>query len=162
MKSDRILNLIKENFPNAKIAEIDSDKQYSVEVEKQLNSEILSFLQMNGYTELALLTAVDLIKEGKFEVVYILFSYEENIQLLIKCKIDRDNPKIQSVHNLWTIAKTYERDVHEFFGIEFIGNDELEPFFLHNWLDMPPMRKDFDTLEYSRRAFKIPEEKESN
>lgn len=161
MKSERILNLIKENFKDAKIKKID-DQQFSVTVSKDLNSEILSFLQMQGYTELALLTAVDLIKENKFEVVYILFSYEENIQLLIKCKIDRNSPKIQSVHNVWPIAKTYERDVHEFFGIEFIGNDELEPFFLHNWLDMPPMRKDFDTLEYSRRAFKIPEEKESN
>jgi NADH-quinone oxidoreductase subunit C len=161
MKNDRILNLIKENFSDAEIKIID-DQQFSVTVSKDLNSEILSFLQMHGYEELALLTAVDQIKENKFEVVYILFSYEESIQILVKCKVDRDNPKIQSVHNLWPIAKTYERDVHEFFGIEFIGNDELKPFFLHNWLDMPPMRKDFDTLEYSRRAFKIPEEKESN
>ncbi len=161
MKSDRIINLIKENFENVEINVIE-EQQISVSLSKDLNSAILSFLQMEGYRELALLTAVDRINENIFEVVYILFSYEEQVQILVKCAIDRDNPKIQSVHNLWEIAKTYERDVHEFFGIEFVGNDELEPFFLHNWLDIPPMRKDFDTLEYSRRAFKIPEEKESN
>ncbi|MCK5399847.1 NADH-quinone oxidoreductase subunit C, partial [bacterium] len=53
--------------------------------------------------------------------------------------------------------QVYEQEIHEFFGIEFAGNPDLSPLFLHNWKEIPPMRKDFDTEEYSKRAFDVGE-----
>ena len=41
------------------------------------------------------------------------------------------------------------------FGIVFKGNPDLSPLFLHNWKDLPPLRKDFDTEEYSYGAFDV-------
>ncbi len=160
MTQKEISEKIKENFPNAEIKIIDK-KQFSVLVDKEQIIPVLAFLQNIDFKELAILTAVDWIDENQFEIVYNVFSYSHYQQILVKARIDRNNPKIQSVINLWDIAKTYERDVHEFFGIEFIGNDELKPFFLHNWLDLPPMRKDFDSLAYSNEVYgKFKEERD--
>ncbi|RKX67366.1 NADH-quinone oxidoreductase subunit C [candidate division TA06 bacterium] len=160
MTQKEIIEKIKDSFPNAKTKIID-EHQFSVVIDKEQNIAVLAFLQNIDFKELAILTAVDWMEEKQFEVVYNLFSYSHYQQILVKARIDRDNPKIQSVLNLWDVAKTYERDVHEFFGIEFIGNDELKPFFLHNWLDLPPMRKDFDSLAYSNEVYgKFKEERE--
>jgi len=152
MTQEEIIKKIQENFPNAKIT-VSDEHQFVVEIEKEQNVPVLAYMQLMGFGELALITAVDWIEQGQFEVVYILFSYDDHQQALVKVRIDRKNPKIQSVMNLWEVAQMYERDVHEFFGIEFVGNPDLSPLFLHNWIDLPPMRKDFDTLAYSQKVF---------
>ncbi|RLE45368.1 NADH-quinone oxidoreductase subunit C, partial [Candidatus Woesearchaeota archaeon] len=149
-----------ENFTNVNIEIID-DYQFSVGIKKEQNISVLAYLQLLDFKELALLTAVDWIDDGEFEIVYNLFSYSRNQQILVKTRIKRNKPNIQSIVNLWETAEMYERDTHEFFGINFIGNDKLIPLFLHNWLDIPPMRKDFDSLAYSDEVYgKFKEERD--
>jgi len=46
-----------------------------------------------------------------------------------------------------------DEELFEFFGIKFEGNDDMKPLFLENWDDLPPLRKDFDPLEYSKKKF---------
>ena len=46
-----------------------------------------------------------------------------------------------------------ERDLHEMFGIKFIGNDTLYDFALENWNEIPPLRREFDTLAYVNEHF---------
>lgn len=152
MNQNEIIAKVKERFPSAAEKIIDS-KQFSILFDEKDIVSAVSYMQMLGFKQLALITAVDWLDRGKFEVVYNLFSYEHIQQALIKVEIDRANPKVQSVSNLWETAGMYERDVHEFFGIEFAGNDDLRPLILHNWKDKPPMRKDFDSEEYSNRLF---------
>lgn len=152
MEQKEIVLKIKENFGRSEIKIFD-EKQFSVFADKDDIVRILSYMQMLGFQQLAIISAVDWIKENKFELVYNLFSYTHIQQVLVKTKIERDNPKIQSVMNLWDVAQMYERDVHEFFGIEFLGNDDMRPLILHNWKDKPPMRKDFDSLKYSNEIY---------
>ncbi|MCD6116357.1 NADH-quinone oxidoreductase subunit C [bacterium] len=160
MTQKEIIEKIKNNFQKVDIKILD-DHQFSVGIKKEQNISVLAFLQLLGFKELALLTAVDWIDDGEFEIVYNLFSYSDNQQILVKTRIKRDNLDIQSVVNLWETAEMYERDTHEFFGVNFIGNDKLMPLFLHNWLDIPPMRKDFDSLAYSNEVYgKFKEERD--
>ena len=112
--------------------EIYDEYQLSVVVKQENIFAALALMQLNDFKELSILTAVDWLDRNVFEVVYILFSYTHNQQLILKTEINRDNPEIVSVMNLWEVAETYERDVHEFFGIKFLGNPSLKPFFLHN------------------------------
>ena len=50
--------------------------------------------------------------------------------------------------------------MHEFFGVEFEGNpDSNKQLFLENWDDMPPLRKDFDSIKYSDSKYKMREYK---
>ena len=48
------------------------------------------------------LTAVDWPKEEKIQVVYHLFSYSQNHQIVLKVDLPRDNPKIATLEDVWT------------------------------------------------------------
>jgi NADH-quinone oxidoreductase subunit C len=79
---------------------------------------------------------------------------------MLKTKIDRKNPKLQSIINLWPQAVTYEFELNEMFGVFFEGNNRMgEEFILEDWDDIPQMRRDFDTLEYANNTFKFRDER---
>lgn len=153
MEQKELIEYIEKNFKYEKNIKKIDDKQFSITVEKDKIINILSFLKLLDFKQLALITAVDWIKEKKFEVIYIIFSYSHIQQILVKTFINRDKPEIETIKTLWEVAGMYERDVHEFFGIDFIGNDDKRPLILHNWKDKPPLRKDFDSLKYSNKIF---------
>jgi NADH-quinone oxidoreductase subunit C len=124
-----------------------------MEVNKEELVSNLNYMKSKGYSHLATISCVDWIEENKFELVYHLFSYQDKISLSVKTKIDRDKSCFVTIKNLWPVAKYYERDIHDFFGIEFEGNDNMEELILENWNDIPPMRKDFKTREFVEDNF---------
>ncbi len=142
-----------EVFPGVESAQERFGNQIEVKCKSESALALLSTMKAIGFEHLSNVAAVDWIDESCFEVIYNLFSYGERLHATVKCRIDRDEPAIATVLGLWPQAQVYEREVHEFFGIHFEGNPDLEPFFLHNWKDLPPLRKDFDAAEYSRRAY---------
>ena len=105
------------------------------------------------FYHLSHISCVDWIEENQFELIYILWSPDEKIQLMIKCRIDRENPSMQNIDYIWRQANTYEREIREMYGIEFEGLVGEQDFILEDWEDMPPMRKDFDTKDYSEDHF---------
>jgi len=114
----------------------------------------LAYVKAKGFIQLSMLTCVDWIEENEFQLVYLLMNWELGVRLQVRTRIDRDNPVFTTVTNIYPGAKYYERDVHEFFGVEFEGNpDSYKQLFLENWDDMPPLRKDFDPVAYSDRKF---------
>jgi NADH-quinone oxidoreductase subunit C len=61
---------------------------------------------------------------------------------------------MQSIHHLWAQAQVYQRELREMFGIDFPGCPRVnESFILEGWREIPPMRRDFDTKEYSERTY---------
>ncbi|AEM77558.1 NADH-quinone oxidoreductase subunit C [Thermoanaerobacter thermohydrosulfuricus] len=127
--------------------------QISVNIKKDNLLNHLVFLRSIGFDHLSFINAVDFIDEGEFELVYHVWSYTHKIHVLNKVRISRNNPVIPTIVNLWEQAQFYEQEIHEFFGIIFEGNKDLSPLFLENWVDIPPLRKDFDTKEFSVRLF---------
>lgn len=135
--------------------------QMALDIESRDVHEMLIYLKAAGYRQLSLLTCVDLIQKDVFQLVYIVFNWEEGQRILVRCLLDRKDPKMITIMPIYPGAEYYERDVCEFFGVKFTGNDMSEkPLFLEMWDDMPPMRKDFDPLEYSKR--KYPEREQIN
>ena len=151
--TNREIAVLVEGIPGVSSAEERYGNQVEVKVATEAVVSFLSFLKASGFEHLSNILAVDWIADGEMEVVYNLFSYQHRVHATVKIRVDRDDPHAPSILALWPQAQVYEREVHEFFGIVFDGNPDLEPFFLHNWLDVPPLRKDFDTEEYSRRAY---------
>src|SRR5581483_9679180 len=49
------------------------------------------------------LTVLDWPKEEKIQVVYHLFSYAYNHQIVLKVDLPRDNPKVATVENVWKV-----------------------------------------------------------
>lgn len=62
--------------------------------------------------------------------------------------------EMDSIHHLWAQAATYQRELKEMYGVHFPGSPRVdEEFALEGWKDVPPMRRDFDTLAYSEKTF---------
>jgi NADH-quinone oxidoreductase subunit C len=120
----------------------------------------LSLLKGMGFAHLVNIACTDWIDRGQFELIYNLWSYIDKVHATVKVTLNRNEPIAPTALSLWPHAQVYEREVHEFFGVTFTGNPDLRPFFLHNWHDIPPLRKDFDTQEYSRRAYGFLEDEE--
>jgi NADH-quinone oxidoreductase subunit C len=115
---------------------------------------ILKQLKDAGFDHLSSISVTDWLDEGKFEITYHLWSYRYKILVTVKTKIDRENPRIKSVYPIYDRnAWIHEREMHELFGVDFIGNPDLSPLFLEDWKEKPPFRKDFDWREYVRSKY---------
>ena len=79
-------------------------------------------------------------------VIYYLTSTSHDWQMLsVRVETaDREKPRIHSVSDLWAVANFQEREVFDFYGIEFIGHPDMRRMFLRNdWVGCP-LRKDYD------------------
>ncbi|MCD6322658.1 MAG: NADH-quinone oxidoreductase subunit C [Clostridiales bacterium] len=129
-------------------------RQIAIVVKQGAIHNSLVYLRKKGFTQLNIVTCIDWIKDSEFELVYILFSWTEGIHIQVKARIDREKPVMITVIDIFPGARYYEREVHEFFGVEFTGNEDAgKPLFLEIWDDMPPLRKDFDSQAYSDSKF---------
>jgi NADH-quinone oxidoreductase subunit C len=107
-----------------------------------------------GFTHLVLLTAVDWIEDDRFQLTYLLHDRARARDLGVRALIDRDQATMESVHDLWPTAATYQRELREMFGVDFPGSPGVnEPFILEGWTDIPPYRRDFDTKAFAEQTF---------
>ena len=107
-----------------------------------------------GFTHLVFLTASDYMESGVFTLTYMLHSYTRHWDIGVQIDLPREGSTMESIHDLWAQAATYQRELREMFGIDFPGSPRIdEPFILEGWDDVPPMRREFDTKEYSERTF---------
>ena len=142
------------------------DNRMSVIVKRGQVLAVLRFLRDKGFDHLALLSAVDWIEEKEFELVYILTRYmqgdeertdQERLHLIVKTRISRQSPRLETATGIFLNAEPYEREIHELFGIKFEGHKRLTPLLLERNYEIPPFRKDFDTRKYVKDVFdKIP------
>ncbi len=140
---------VEENRPDQAYIRVDRDDAIA----------LLSYLQnISGYTHLSFFTAVDRIEDGTFDLLYMLHSYAANHDLGVFVEIPREGEgcAMDSIHHLWPAGETYQRELREMFGVDFPGSPRLgEDFALEGWEDLPPMRRDFDTREYSERVYYV-------
>jgi NADH-quinone oxidoreductase subunit C len=74
--------------------------------------------------------------------------------LLVHADVDRSRPVVDSIHLLWGQAWTYQREMKEWYGIDFPGSPRVdEEFVLEGWEGPPMMRRDFDSLAYSDATY---------
>lgn len=106
---------------------------------KELRSKGMDFLRD--------LIGIDWGEEG-LGVIYSLenSSTKENKQFAVRCS-DREKPQIPTVCDIWKVAELYEREVYDFFGIEFTGHPDLRRLYLRNDWVGHPLRKDYDESE---------------
>jgi NADH-quinone oxidoreductase subunit C len=124
-----------------------------VKINPKLKDLVLKSLKEMGFDHFVLMTCIDLLEYNKFEIVYHLWSYGTKGMIMVKTTIDRDEPTLGSVVPIFRTAITYEREIHEMFGVDFPGNPRLTQFILEDWNGPPPMRKDFNALQYSVDTF---------
>ncbi len=126
-----------------------------IEVDRHAAETLIRELRdREGYTHLSFMTAIDRIEDGVFTLTYMLHNYERNGSIGVHVDIARDAPEMTSIHELWAQAGTYQRELREMFGIRFPGSPRLdEDFCLEGWAEIPPMRREFDTVAFAEATF---------
>lgn len=111
--------------------------------------EALAELKNKGYILLVNIDTVDYPEKGVIEVYYIVENPSDASQTWVKTYVGRAAPEIDSVSDIYPIAKYIEREVYEFMGIVFRNHPELKKWILEgNWEGPPPLRKDVDTAGF--------------
>ena len=93
---------------------------------------------------LAELTAVDFHpREPRFELVYLLVSFEHRLRLRVKVRLPGDDARIGTVSGVWPAANWLEREVWDLFGIVFDGHPDPRRLLMPEDWDGFPLRKDY-------------------
>jgi NADH:ubiquinone oxidoreductase subunit C len=78
-------------------------------------------------------------------MVYHLSSTEYRHNIVVKAKLDRNKPEIETVSHIWRTAEFHEREVYEMFGVDFLHHPDLRLLILPDgWEGKNPLRKDFE------------------
>jgi len=114
----------------------------NVELEPEKVVAAAEILFKQGFF-LEAVTGVDWIDDGQMEVVYDFNHFDELCRVVIRSRLDRDNPEVPTISHIYQGANWHERETHDFFGIKFIGHPDLSPLLLPEDADFHPLRKDF-------------------
>jgi NADH-quinone oxidoreductase subunit C len=88
---------------------------------------------------------VDALEE-RFEVLCRLSSVENADGAIFVAVIDRENPSIDSLMPTIAGAEWHEREAHEMFGIDFVGNTNLIPLYLPDDFIGHPLLKSYPLI----------------
>jgi len=79
--------------------------------------------------------------EGRFEVVYNVFSIKHSQRLFLKVAVD-DGQTIPTAKHIFLGAEYPEREIWDLLGVVFAGNEQTERFLLpDDWIGHP-LRKE--------------------
>ena len=77
-------------------------------------------------------------------MVYHLSSTVHRQTVVIKANLNRDNPEIETVSDIWRTAEFHEREVYDLFGVKFLNHPDLRRLILEDDFSGYPLRKDFE------------------
>lgn len=148
---DKLRQFFSENFPGKVIKEDSFRGTISFYVAPEAILEICRVLHDNEELKVKMLSDItsvdwlghDLEKEGRFEVVYNLYSIPNQYRFFIKVLLDGETPEIDSVTSVWAGADWMEREVFDLMGVIFKGHPDLKKIVTPDELEGYPLRKDF-------------------
>ena len=110
--------------------------------------ELVSFVEQLRYTAgldfdyLFFLTCIDW--KTHFTMVYHFSSSTHRHNIVVKAKLDRNNPEIETVSDIWRTAEMLEREVYDLFGVKFLHHPDLRRLIMPDDWEGWPLRKDFE------------------
>ncbi|UCE24074.1 MAG: NADH-quinone oxidoreductase subunit C [Candidatus Zixiibacteriota bacterium] len=157
---DKIREFLNSRFADALIKEDNFRDQQSFHIKPECLVDICQALMDDADLKIKYLsdiTSLDWLgheqeKDGRFEVVYNLYSLDHRYRFFIKVRLPDDKPRIQSLTSLWSGANWMEREVYDLMGIEFEGHPDLTKILTPDELEGYPLRKDFP-LTWEQPAF---------
>jgi NADH-quinone oxidoreductase subunit C len=122
--------------------------ELTVEIRSEQVVEVMRILKNQfGFTYLADITASDHYSDEKrFELSYNLVNLEEKRRLRVSCRLEEDDPRIDSVIEIWQGANWYEREAWDMMGIRFNNHPDLRRIYMPEDFQFHPLRKEFPQL----------------
>lgn len=153
--NETILSKLKEKF-GEKVT--NPDLQYgilSVSADHEYIMKVLQFLRDDQELQFGFLTDLCGVhyphRSHKFEVVYHLHSFRNNIRLRVKLPLAGDPPHAPTATFLWSSANWMERETYDFFGIVFEGHPNLKRILNVDEMTIHPMRKEYPLEDNTRK-----------
>ncbi|HAN79273.1 MAG TPA: NADH-quinone oxidoreductase chain 5 [Bacteroidales bacterium] len=142
MSNEQLQNYMKELVPEVVfeentqylVAVVPTEKIYAITENLKKNAS-------TAFDYMLSLTGVDY--PDSYAVVYHLESTKHNHLIVLKAKMDKQNPKIDSVCKVWPAAELQEREVFDFFGVHFNNHPDLRRLFMDEEWQGYPLRKDY-------------------
>lgn len=105
-------------------------------------AEALRYTDATYFDYLFCLTCVDW--KTHLTMVYHLTSTRYRHNIVVKVKLDRTAPQIETVCRIWKTAEFHEREVFELFGVNFLNHPDLRKLILPDDWEGYPLRKDYE------------------
>ena len=125
------------------------------EAPKELNLKVLQFLfddetlQFQFMTDLCAVHYPD--NAGReLAVVYHMHNLVENVRIRFKVFTDINKPDVFTASKLFSAANWMERETYDFYGVNFVGHDNLKRILNVDEMDYFPMRKEFPLEDQTR------------
>ena len=157
-REETLINQLKSRFPQEiKETKIDRPRRVTVTFDKDHVLDVSKFMRDElGFDHVKGVAGVDYPTHKKLEVLYFTASFTktetQDIMVILKTELPRDNPVINSVVSIWPSAHYHERETFEMFGVKFEGHPDLRKLLtLDNWEGPPPMLKDIKFPEMGQR-----------
>jgi NADH-quinone oxidoreductase subunit C len=127
----------------------------SFEAVKDQNLKVLQFLydeQDLNFQFLTDLTAVNYPDQPGRElaVVYHLHNLKDNVRIRLTVYTDILTPDVFTASKLFSSANWMERETYDFFGINFVGHENLKRILNVDEMDYFPLRKEYPLEDQTR------------
>ena len=148
--NELVVQKLKSRFPESVEGSSEYRGDLTVQIRKADIVQVCRFLK-DEY-ELSFDMVIDLLgvdmyrPEGRFEVVYVLYSLKNKAYLHLKVVVDEEDPVVDTVGIVWSGAAWLEREVYDMFGIKFAGHPDLRRMYMPEEFEYFPLRKDFPTM----------------
>jgi NADH-quinone oxidoreductase subunit C len=145
---DKYIKVIEENLGKGIVEEHYINKLSkdvpTIIVKKEYYFKIAQFFKYNEQLSFNSLTEIHGTDFETYMEVYVhLFSFKTRQYVVLKVKLDRDDPTIDSVEPIWKGANWPECEAYDLLGIKFTGHPALERIMLgEDWVGYP-LRKDY-------------------
>ena len=127
------------------------DNVIKLDMVKDLSKDFFTKMKSDFHFEhCSLITAID--NQPNFELVYHLSCLSgaivtdklaKAVMLEVHIHLERTNPHIDSVSDLWFGANWHEREAFDLMGIYFVGHPDLRRVLLPEGFAGHPLRKDY-------------------
>ena len=141
MNTSELAIRIEAEYPQAKISEASGLLQVTVDA-GQVRPFLLSAKTKLGLDYLMFVSAVDCMAANRVDVIYMLGAGDKAM-IKLTAGLDRSNPAIATVSDLFRTADWHERETAEMFGIAFTGHPDPRKLLLPDEFKGNPLRKDF-------------------
>jgi len=112
--------------------------------------EIATYLKNDpglSFDQLECVTGIDTGEDGPLQSRYNLHSMEHRHKIEVVISLDRNNPKVASIEQVWRVGDWFERETYDMFGIIYEGHRDLRRILCPEDWEGWPLRKDYETQE---------------
>jgi len=144
MKAEETISNISKKFYDDTVA-ISQDKpnRAIVTIRPGVIKGVAEYLYRSEGYRFIIATAIH-TRKG-FEIYYHFSFDAEGLILSLHVILDKENPRIESLSNMFSASNWIEREMHELFGIDFLHHPNQEKLLSEgNWAEgVYPYRKEF-------------------